>query len=61
MKETVISVVAIIALAILGVIISYTQPAASKLLFTIVAVIGGIAGYSIPKAVIAIRSRRILK
>jgi len=61
MRETVVSVVAIIALAILGVVISYSQPEASKLLYAIVAIIGGIAGYSIPKAVVAFKNRRILK
>lgn len=56
MKETAISIIAIIALAILGVVISYTQPEASKLLYAIVAAIAGIGGHYIPKAVVAFRS-----
>jgi len=58
MKEIVISVVAIIALAILGVVISYTQPEASKLLYAIIGAIAAIAGHYIPKAVTAFKSRR---
>jgi len=58
MKEAAISVTALIALAILGVVISYTQPEASKLLYAIVAAIAGIGGHYIPKAVTAFRSRR---
>jgi len=57
MKETAISIIAIIALAILGVVISYTQPEASKLLYTIVAAIAGIGGHYIPKGITALRSR----
>jgi len=57
MKETAISITAIIALAILGVVISYTQPEASKLLYAIFAAIAGIGGHYIPKAVTVLRSR----
>jgi len=55
MKETVISVVAIVALAVLGVFISYTQPEASKLLYAIAGIIGAIAGVTIPKAITKFR------
>ena len=58
MKSAVVSIIAIICLTILGIFITYTQPEASKLLYAIVSVIAGIAGYSIPKAVMAIRRRR---
>lgn len=58
MRSDVVLIVAIVSLAILGVFISYTQPEASKLLYVIVSIIGGIAGVSIPKVVSKIRKRK---
>jgi len=58
MKETAISITAIICLTVIFAIASYTMPEASKLFWAIIVIIGGIAGYYIPKAITAIRSRR---
>lgn len=56
-KNIIVSITAIICLTILGIFIAYAQPEASKLLYAIVGIIGGIAGYSIPKAVNSIQRR----
>lgn len=61
MKEIAISITAAVGLIILGVVISYTQPEASPLLYAIiaaVAAIAGVAGYFIPKAITTIRTAR---
>lgn len=58
MKEIAISVIAAVGLIILGVVISYTVPHPSPLLYAIiaaVAAIAGVAGYYIPKAISRIR------
>ena len=64
MKEIVISAIAATGLIILGVVIAYTQPEASPLLYAIiaaVAAIAGVAGAFIPKAVTQIKARRCKK
>jgi len=55
MRSDIVLIVAIVALAVLGVIISYTQPEASKLLYAIAGIIGTIAGVAIPKAIAKFR------
>lgn len=52
MKEPIIAVTAIICLTILGIFIVVYIPEASKALFAIVAIIGGIAGFYIPRATV---------
>jgi len=54
MKETIISVTAIICLTILGVFIAIYIPGASKLLYAIAVIIGGIAGFYIPRATVRV-------
>jgi len=61
MKEIAISVTAAVGLIILGVVISYTVPDPSPLLYAIiaaVAAIAGVAGHFIPKAIRKIRAAR---
>lgn len=58
MKETAISITAIVCLTIIFVVASVTMPEASKLFWGIIVIIGGLAGYYIPRAITAIRSRR---
>jgi len=51
MNATVISIIAIICLTILGIFIMNYIPGETKLLYGIVTIIAGLAGYYIPKAV----------
>lgn len=50
-RELIISVTAIICLTILGIFIISYMPGASELVYTIVVIISGIAGFYIPRAV----------
>ncbi len=56
-KNIIVSITAIICLTIIFIVASYTMPEASKLFWGIIVIIGGLAGYYIPKAVIGIRNR----
>lgn len=58
MRGTLLSITAIICLTICFIVASYTMPEASKLFWGIVAIIGGIAGYFIPKAITTIKSKK---
>lgn len=44
MRSEIVLITAIIVLGILGVVVSCTQPEASKLIYAIVGIIGAIAG-----------------
>jgi len=54
MKETIISVTAIICLTILGIFIVSYIPGASKALYAIIVIIGGLAGFYIPRATVKV-------
>ena len=62
MKSELVLAVGIICLSILGVVISYTQPEASKLLYAIIGVIAAIMGVggtiAIPKLAAKIKEWR---
>ena len=55
------AITAMICLTICFVAVAATNPDASSLLLTIVAALGGIGGYVIPKAVSGIKNRRAKK
>jgi len=59
MRSEVVLVVAIVCLMILGIVISYTQPEGSKLLYAIIGIIGAIVGVGgalvVPKIISKLR------
>lgn len=61
MKSEVVLVVAIVCLTLLGIVVSYTQPEGSKLLYAIIGIIAAIAGVGgalvVPKIISKLRRR----
>lgn len=56
-RELIISVTAIICLTILGIFIVSYIPGALKLLYAIFVIIGGIAGFYIPRATVRVMAK----
>ena len=61
MKSEVVLVVAIVCLTILGIVVSYTQPEGSRLLYAIIGIIAAIVGAGgalvVPKVISKLRRR----
>ena len=56
MNEVILGITAIICLTILGIFVGSYMPGASKVLYAIVAIIGGIGGHYLPKGINKYRS-----
>lgn len=58
--KTAIAITSVICLTIIGIVAMFALPDASKLIYTLAAIIGGVAGYEL-KPVVVLIWKRILK